>query len=119
MIGRGAMHNPWVFREINSDIDKFPVKRAPDYETPRVLLDYMKLLLEMMNEKGAIGKMKQLGSQATRRVSGSSKVRKALCTSKTLDEMTELLVNWERDLKFNKSESNTAELSNINTSSAA
>jgi len=96
MIGRGAMHNPWVFREINSG-----AIRALDYETPRVLLDYMQLLLEIMSEKGAIGKMKQLGSQATRRVTGSGKLRKALCRSKTLDEMTELLVNWQEELKAN------------------
>jgi len=93
MIGRGAMQNPWVFREINTDVN-----RASDDKTPRVLLDYMELLLSIMSEKGAVGKMKQLGSQATRRVHGSSSVRKALCTSKTLDEMRDLLLNWEKDL---------------------
>lgn len=119
MIGRGAMQNPWIFREINSN-----TKRAPDYETPRVLLDYMQLLLEIMNEKGAVGKMKQLGSQATRRVTGSSKVRKALCTSKTLEEMKELLMNWENELRLVSTELGNSELSalessNLKASSAA
>ena len=61
----------------------------------------MQLLLEIMSEKGAIGKMKQLGSQATRRVTGSGQLRKALCRSKTLDEMRELLLNWQEELKTN------------------
>lgn len=114
MIGRGAMHNPWVFREINTDIE-----RAADHETPRALLDYMQLLLEIMNEKGAVGKMKQLGSQATRRVVGSSKVRKALCTSKSLDEMRELLLNWQEELKLSEQVKSGLSGNNISAKSSS
>lgn len=94
MIGRGAMGNPWIFKEIASNNTEI----VADCEVPRVLKDYMSLLLEELSPKAVIGRMKQLCSQASRKVTGSSDIRRALCLSKNLEEMSSLLDNWQQEL---------------------
>lgn len=99
MIGRGALENPWVFREVDAGI-KGELSIAPTHTAViDVMEEYLSLLLEMMPERGAIGKMKQFASQVTRKVPGSAPVRKALCRSQSLAEFCELLKLWRVDLQ--------------------
>lgn len=94
MIGRGAISNPWIFKEIESSNEV----KIKDLEVPRVIKDYMSLLLEELPPKAVIGRMKQMCSQATRKVSGSTDVRRALCLSNNLEDMKNLLDNWQTEL---------------------
>lgn len=99
MIGRGAMENPWIFKDIRAFLEGRTVEERPLSEVPRVLLRYLELLLMDMPPKGAIGKMKQLISQTTKRVPGSSAIRKKLCTDVVLDSMKQTLVDWKEELE--------------------
>ena len=110
MVGRAALSNPWVFSEILAGLKGEDYVRPDDLETVRVLMDYSHILFEIMPEKGAIGKLKQLASQVTRRVRGSSLVVKAFSTAISVDEFRSLLREWEnylqeRGLKFDTYES--------------
>ena len=73
MIGRGAMQNPWVFKEVaGSDVYKGEIHKGltliEDAQTPRVLLDYMDLLLEDLSEKAAIGKMSRFEHRSIKEI---------------------------------------------------
>ncbi len=98
MIGRGAMENPWVFRDIRDELEGKEVIARPHSEIPRMLLRYLELLLMDMPPKGAIGKMKQLISQSTRKIPRSNEIRRDLCREGSLDKMKERLEDWKRGL---------------------
>ncbi len=98
MIGRGAMENPWIFKDIYNEFMGIESEQRPYSEIPRVLLRYLELLLMDMPPKGAIGKMKQLISQSTRRIPRSSELRRDLCRECSLDQMKVRLEDWKNAL---------------------
>jgi nifR3 family TIM-barrel protein len=78
LIGRGAMANPWIFRQIEETLaGREPYQ--PTLEDKRnVLLEYFELLRADMPELPAIGRMKQLAGQFTRGLPGGSRFRQVI-----------------------------------------
>ncbi len=87
LIGRGAMQNPWIFRQIEDVLaDREPFQPTlQDKQT--VLLEYFELLREDMPELPAIGKMKQLAGQFTKGLIGGAQFRQTLYHSHSVDEV--------------------------------
>lgn len=103
MVGRAALSNPWVFREIQSGLDGDPIAPAPYVETARILKRYMEKLivqcaLDEKSDRAAMGRLKQLASQVTRRVPGSADTRRALCTMNNLEDFRRGVETWEENL---------------------
>lgn len=87
LIGRGAMANPWIFRQIEDAIEgREPFQ--PTLEDKRnVLLEYFDLLRADMPELPAIGRMKQLAGQFTKGLPGGSRFRTSIYHSHSVDEI--------------------------------
>src|SRR5437667_7648157 len=87
LIGRGAMANPWIFRQIEETIHgREPFQ--PTLEDKRaVLLEYFEMLREDMPEMSAIGRMKQLAGQFTRGLQGGALFRTAIYHSHSVEEI--------------------------------
>jgi tRNA-dihydrouridine synthase len=82
MIGRAALSNPWVFRQI-SELESGMIRTAPDINAKyRLIKDYFELLFEE-HTAGAIGKMKQFASWFTHAVPFGASLRKSIYESKT------------------------------------
>jgi nifR3 family TIM-barrel protein len=94
LIGRGAMANPWVFRQIEDAL----AGRAcfePTLEDKRaVLLEYFEMLREDMPEMAAIGKMKQLAGQFTRGLQGGALFRTTLYHSHSVMEILDRISEY-------------------------
>ena len=87
LIGRGAMANPWIFRQIE-DALKGREPYEPTLEDKRnVLLEYFELLRADMPELPAIGRMKQLAGQFTKGLQGGSRFRQAIYHSHDVAEI--------------------------------
>ncbi|MCP9496531.1 MAG: tRNA dihydrouridine synthase DusB [Pyrinomonadaceae bacterium MAG19_C2-C3] len=87
LIGRGAMQNPWIFRQID-DANHGREVFQPTLEDKRaLLLEYFDLLREDMPELPAIGRMKQLAGHFTKGLLGGSRFRTALYHSHTVAEI--------------------------------
>ncbi len=87
LIGRGAMANPWIFRQIEDSI-KGREPFQPTLEDKRnVLLEYFDLLRGDMPELPAIGRMKQLAGQFTKGLPGGSRFRTSIYHSHSVDEI--------------------------------
>src|SRR5438309_9161072 len=87
LIGRGAMANPWIFRQIEDAIhDREPFQPTLD-DKRAVLLEYFEMLREDMPEMAAIGRMKQLAGQFTRGLQGGALFRTAVYHSHSVDEI--------------------------------
>ena len=94
LIGRGAMANPWIFRQI-ADTMHGRQPFMPTLEDKRlVLLEYFEMLREDMPQLAAIGRMKQLAGQFTRGLPGGALFRTALYHSHSVREILDRISEY-------------------------
>lgn len=90
-IGRAAIENPFVFREIHSG------ESVGLRTNPALMLDVVELYIALLREefppKACIGKIKQLVSQMCR----GQEWRKDICRARTLDEQLEIVLRLRRE----------------------
>jgi tRNA-dihydrouridine synthase B len=87
LIGRGAMANPWIFRQIEDTLASREVFQPTLEDKQNVLLEYFEMLREDMPEMAAIGRMKQLAGQFTRGLQGGALFRTTLYHSHSVSEI--------------------------------
>jgi nifR3 family TIM-barrel protein len=94
LIGRGAMANPWIFRQIEDALEgREPFQ--PTLEDKRaVLLEYFELLRADMPEFAAIGRMKQLAGQFTKGLHGGARFRQVIYHSHSVTEILERIGDY-------------------------
>ncbi|MGB7068999.1 MAG: tRNA dihydrouridine synthase DusB [Pyrinomonadaceae bacterium] len=87
LIGRGAMQNPWIFRQFH-DVLEGREPYQPDVEEKKnVLLEFFGMCREQMPEIVSLGKMKQLAGQFTKGLVGGAQFRQTLYHSHSADEI--------------------------------
>lgn len=89
LIGRGAMQNPWIFRQIQDVIEGRAPFQPSFADKQAVLLEFFELLREDMPELPALGKMKQLAGHFTKGLRGGAQFRQTLYHSHSADEILE------------------------------
>src|SRR5947207_8845585 len=94
LIGRGAMANPWIFRQIEDTMHgREPFQ--PTLEDKRaLLLEYFEMLQQDMPKLPAIGRMKQLAGQFTRGLQGGALFRTALYHSHSVEEILDRISEY-------------------------
>jgi nifR3 family TIM-barrel protein len=94
LIGRGAMANPWIFRQIeDAAAGREPFE--PTLEDKRaLLLEYFELLRADMPEVAAVGRMKQLAGQFTRGLPGGARFRQVIYHSHSVSEILERIGDY-------------------------
>jgi tRNA-dihydrouridine synthase B len=86
-IGRGAIANPFVFRQTSEVMEGLePYEPSPN-ELHAILIDYLGYLREAMPERGVIGRMKMLSAQFLRGVPNGAHLRTAVLRSQSMEEM--------------------------------
>lgn len=89
LIGRGAMQNPWIFRQFQDVLnDREPYQPTVE-EKKGVLLEFFEMCLGEMPEIVALGKMKQLAGQFTKGLPGGALFRQTLYHSHSAAEILE------------------------------
>ncbi len=99
LIGRGAMQNPWLFRQVADRLaGREPYQ--PSYEDKQqVLLEFFEFLREDMPEKAALGKMKQLAGQFTKGLHGGAIFRQTLYHSESAEEILSNISDYFESLE--------------------
>ena len=82
MVGRGALTNPWIFRQIN-ETECGMLVTVPSVGDKYDLIKSYFLLLFEEETPGAIGKMKQFASWFTHAIPRGAALRKAIYTSRS------------------------------------
>ena len=98
-IGRGAMHNPWIFGQIADAWEGKPAHEISAEEALDVFPLYYQFKLEDgSSELGALGRLKQLGARLCKGfcldnedIDAGMQVRQTLLTAQTPDEFFERL----------------------------
>lgn len=94
LIGRGAMANPWIFRQIEDTLDGREPFQPTLADKRALLLEYFDLLRADMPEKAAIGRMKQLAGQFTRGLEGGARFRQVIYHSHEVDEVLDRIEEY-------------------------
>jgi tRNA-dihydrouridine synthase B len=87
LIGRGAMQNPWIFRQFEDAIAGREIYQPDVAEKKAVLLEFFEMVREEMPELVALGKMKQLAGQFTKGLVGGAQFRQTLYHSHSAQEI--------------------------------
>ena len=98
LIGRGAMQNPWIFRQFQDTLEgREPYQ--PDLEEKKaVLLEFFEMLRVEMPEIVALGKMKQLAGQFTKGLVGGAQFRQTLYHSHSAEEILDNITIYFKTL---------------------
>ncbi|HKR02662.1 MAG TPA: tRNA dihydrouridine synthase DusB [Pyrinomonadaceae bacterium] len=94
LIGRGAMANPWIFRQVEDALSGREVFQPTLEEKRAVLLEYFEMLQDDMPEMAAIGKMKQLAGQFTRGLQGGALFRTTIYHSHSVTEILDRITEY-------------------------
>jgi len=87
MIGRAALGNPWIFREINAYLDHGIILERPSHEEIReMMIRHMDSLIELKGEHVALLEMRSHGPWYLKGIEHASTLRKQLATSKSREE---------------------------------
>ena len=90
MIGRAVQGNPWIFREILSQINEGIILPRPTMEEMRdTIIRHAKLQLECKGEYTAIREMRKHVSWYTTGLPNSAKFRKSVNEMETMEELIE------------------------------
>lgn len=89
LIGRGAMQNPWIFRQFRDVIEGREPYQPDLQEKKDVLLEFFSMCREEMPEIVSLGKMKQLAGQFTKGLVGGAQFRQTLYHSHSAEEILE------------------------------
>ena len=91
MVGRGALGNPWIFREINSligyDRPSLPVSHA---ERITVLLRHVRMMCEYKGEKIAMREARKHAAWYFKGMKGAAELRRRAGTLETYEQLIEL-----------------------------
>jgi tRNA-dihydrouridine synthase B len=99
LIGRGAMQNPWIFRQFQDVLDGREPYQPDVEEKKSVLLEFFGMCREEMPELVALGKMKQLAGQFTKGLVGGAQFRQALYHSHSAQEILNNITSYFETLK--------------------
>lgn len=94
LIGRGAMQNPWIFRQF-ADVLAGREPYQPDLQEKKdVLLEFFSMCREEMPELVSLGKMKQLAGQFTKGLVGGAQFRQTLYHSHSANEILDNITTY-------------------------
>lgn len=99
LIGRGAMQNPWIFRQFQDVIEGREPYQPDLTEKKHVLLEFFSMCREEMPEIVSLGKMKQLAGQFTKGLVGGAQFRQTLYHSHSADEILDNITTYFETLE--------------------
>jgi tRNA-dihydrouridine synthase B len=118
LVGRGALRNPWIFKQAAAAATGRPATAVPREERGQFLLDYLDLLLAERvdevagfrhvapgqieeppkeargRERWVINKLRALGSWYTKGLEGGADLRVAINHAKSIQELRDIITKF-------------------------
>ena len=95
MIGRGALGNPWIYKNIENAINRLPSSLPANFEgRKRVVLRHLELQIKTEGERLAFLKSKRMICWYFRHYPGSHDFRCRINQSQSLSEMHEIIESY-------------------------
>jgi nifR3 family TIM-barrel protein len=95
MIGRGALGNPWIFREIDHYLKTKEILPKPTHlEIKEMMIDHLNALISLKGEKTAILEMRSHGPWYLKGISHASHLRQQLSKTNSKQEFIQHIENF-------------------------
>lgn len=92
MIGRGALGNPWVFRELNAAWKGLEVPPRPsEEEKVSMMIRHLEMLCELKGERTGVREFRKYIMRYTKGMRGAASVRRMANEADNLKEMKEVI----------------------------
>jgi len=96
MVARGALGNPWIFRDLNrAYLGEEPAPEPDRQEKISMMLRHLDMLTELKGEDTAVREFRKFVVWYTRGLRGAARLRQAVNSIVTRDEMRKVLVSEE------------------------
>lgn len=100
MIGRAAMGNPWIFRQVNTYLQTGELIAPPSNEEKvDTAIEHLNLLRVTKNERTAVLEMRGHAAWYLKGIPGANAYRREIQKAETCDEMIELLNKIKKEFK--------------------
>jgi len=90
MIGRGAMGNPWIFRQIVDQCEGRPVKVPSADDRVRAIRDFRDALRETAEDRAFIGRFRGLACRFVKGMRDGAAARRAIGEATTVDDAVKI-----------------------------
>lgn len=101
MVGRGALGNPWLIKELVYFFEKDVVLKKPTYEEKiEMCLKHLNYLLKIKNEKIAVLEMRSHISWYLKGMPNNILVKEQIFKAITVDEIKKILNSYLKNLKY-------------------
>ena len=101
MVGRGALSNPWLIKELVYYFEKDVVLKKPTYEEKiEMCLKHLNYLLKTKNEKIAVLEMRSHISWYLKGIPNNIVVKEQIFKATTVDEIEKILNSYLKNLKY-------------------
>lgn len=95
MIGRGAIGNPWIFRDARAFLETGEVPDPPSWEERvAVAAEHLQLKVAWLGERKGVLEMRRMYGGYFKGHHGASQLRQLLMQQETLAGTLEVLLNW-------------------------
>ena len=92
MIGRGALGNPWIFRELDAAYKGLDIPPRPsDEEKTAMMLRHLEMLCELKGETTGVKEFRKYIIRYTKGMHGATAVRRRANDAVSLEEMKEVI----------------------------
>ena len=99
MIGRAALNNPFIFKEINYYLETGKkLEKIEDKEKLKIALKHFNYLLEIKNEKTAVLEMRTIVANYIKGMKDSSRVKNEIFKITTKEELINVLTDFKKEL---------------------
>ncbi len=98
MIGRGAIGNPWIFRDAKIYMETGELPPPPSWEERvRVVAEHLELKCQWLGERKGVLEMRRMYGGYFKGFPGASRLRQLLVHKETKAEVLEILLNFRPD----------------------
>jgi len=101
MIGRGALGNPFIFREIKDSMEGIPPRPGTPAERLDALERHLKLQVDHFGELSGIREMRKFYRWYLRSFEGAKRYRPALTSLETYTEVAEIIPRMREEIEEN------------------
>lgn len=92
MVGRGAMGNPWIFRDLRRALEGLEPEPAPSgKEKTAMMIRHLEMLAQLKGETTGVREFRKFVVHYTKGLRGSARVRREVNDADTIERMKEIL----------------------------
>jgi nifR3 family TIM-barrel protein len=101
IVARGAIGNPWIFRQTKELLEKGQYKSVEDETKIMVFRKHLNMLIDLFGETKGIFESRKFFAAYTKGLKNSRAARTKFMTLNTLQEISEFLTKYINDIKRN------------------